>query len=106
MITQWHEYSDEEKAAWLIANVLDGALLPAVLDANLVQRCEQKLTAQQRALYVTYMNSDIARMTYAGKSDAECRTEATTEEFYWNYATASTDLRGRIIWNIVADFAP
>lgn len=108
-VTQWHEYSNEEKVAWLLANVLNDLSpteVPTPYDLNLIARCEAKLNEEQRRLYVKYMNSDIAIITYNGLSDEECRSQETSDRFYWNYATAPLDLRGRIIWNVVADFAP
>lgn len=109
-ITQWHEYSEEEKVAWLLANVLNDLEPkpegPTKYDLTLLARCEAKLNEKQRQLYVKYMNSDIAIITYKGLSDDECRSPEVSDRFYWNYATAPVDLRGRIIWNIIADFAP
>lgn len=112
IVTQWHEYSDEEKRAWLMLHVLkEGGVVPEDhvqpnYDMVLVNRCEQALTESQRELYIKYMNSDIAIKTYSGLSDAEQQTNATADKFYWNYLTAPHDLRARCIWNVVADFAP
>lgn len=108
-ITQWHEYSDEEKVAWLLTNVLDDIAYkgaPVEYDLNLVGRCEAALSAMQRGLYVKYMDSAIAAATYKGKTEEECSSREVVTQFYWNYATAPVDLRARIIWNIVAEYAP
>ena len=109
IVTQWHEYSDEEKVAWLMQFVLQDTKPReprAVYDLNLIAECEAKLTEEQRRLYIKYMSSDVALITYAGKTDEECQMQEVSDQFYWNFATAPLDLRGRIIWNVVADFAP
>lgn len=109
IVTQWHEYSDEEKVAWLMQFVLQNTEPReprTVYDLNLIAECEAKLTEEQRRLYIKYMSSDVALITYAGKTDEECQTQEVSDQFYWNFSTAPLDLRGRIIWNVVADFAP
>lgn len=111
-ITQWHEYNDQEKLAWLMAHVIQGATIVAEdhqqpkYDLLFIRQCEQTLDAAQRKLYMRYMNSAIANLTYDGLSDEEQQSDETSDKFYWNYLTADHDLRGRCIWNVVADFAP
>lgn len=111
-ITQWHDYIDEEKLAWLKHNVLKRELVVADdhvqdrYDMVLVNKCEQALTQVQRDQYIKYMNSDIALRTYKGMSDEEAQSEETADKFYWNYLTADHDLRARCIWNVVMDYAP
>jgi hypothetical protein len=108
-IPQWHEYMDEEKVAWLLTHVikdLTPSAQPTRYDMNLVARCEQLLTPPQKKLYIQYMSSEIAKITYAGMTDEECQLPATADQFYWNFITAPVDLRGRCIWHVVADFAP
>lgn len=112
-VTQWHEYIEQEKIMWLIEHALpptdkvvpDDFKLPAY-DMVLIGQCEQRLNADQRSLYIQYMSSAIAAITYEGMSDAETQTQATGDKFYWNYLTAPVDLRARCIWNVLADFAP
>ena len=112
VLTQWHDYLDEEKVAWLLTHVLkqpaevQSDYVQPKFDLELVARCEAALTASQRTLYIKYMSSDIALRTYDGLTDEQCQSIETSDKFYWNYMTAPTDLRGRCIWNVVADFAP
>lgn len=112
VLTQWHDYITEEKIAWLLTNVLNQPAAVAddyvhpQYDLELIARCEVVLTTEQRMLYVKYMSSDIALRTYDGLTDEQCQLPETSDKFYWNFMTAPTDLRGRCIWNVVANFAP
>jgi len=114
IVTQWHEYSLEEKIAWLCSNVLISENHTSVgqdyvrpnYDMEFIFRCESQLSPAQRTLYTKYISSAIAEQTYKGMSDAETQLESTSELFYWNYMRAPVDLRGRCLWNVVARFEP
>lgn len=108
MITHWNDLDGKERISFLVRRILgetdDGAY---VLDANLIQKCEARLSGSQRTTYVKYMDSEIARLTYTpNMTEAEVRSDQTHVNFFWNYATASTELRGRILWHIFSDYEP
>lgn len=106
----WNDYDEIDRVAYLVTNVLRSAADPNkryFYDHNLISACEAVLTAEQRDLYVRYMDSEIAKLTYRpDMSEEEARSDAIHVKFFWQYATASVDLRSRIIWHIVSDYAP
>lgn len=106
---RWEDMDDSERVMWIVTHVLKRAIHPeetGVPTLDLARECESKLTKEQINQYVTYMNSIIARETYKGKTQEECVSEEVTTQFYWNYCTASAEVRCRVIWHIFSCYAP
>ena len=105
----WEDYDELDRVAFLVTHLLKGGdpNKRYFYDHNLIAECESKLDAEQRDLYVRYMDSFIARLTYRDDmTEEEVRSDAIHTKFFWQYATAPVDIRSKILWHIIAKYAP
>ena len=106
MIVHWDNLDDVDQLSFLLATFLgETSILDRKIDSNLITECESRLTEAQKTTYVKYMDMEIAKMVYTpDMSVEEIRSDRTHVNFFWNYATASVQLRARILWHVGANY--
>lgn len=105
----WDELTTVERVTLLRHFYLgtDVEDVESVLNDQLIRECTNTLSMHQRTKFVQYMDLFIAKKTYPpGVTDEEVRSNAFTPQFFWNYATASPELKGQILWHICQEYAP
>lgn len=79
----WATMDEDERAQWLAEHVLNTPVA-APMDANLMRKCVESFTAEQRKLFVDNMLSEVAATTYKGMTREQIQSDSAREQFYFN----------------------